>query len=236
MGRHNSKTILLNKGFTLIELLIVVAVIALLSVLGIWAYKNQLLKARDAQRKNDMRKIQLAVEEYEKDNDCYPDEELVVCKPDNTGLQPYLQEIPCDPLTGESYEYEPEGDTCSDWYRLYGLLSYSGDADIIPSIGPEGAFNYYVSSPNAEVPISLIAPTVAPTVAPTAAPTMPGTIYFGCINHVCVELGGVPLCGPNYSWGYPVSCTGESCCRNKCTIYDDTYHECVGSDGRAPSI
>jgi|WetSurSiteA1Bulk_404760.scaffolds.fasta_scaffold03841_5 general secretion pathway protein G len=234
MGRNNSKTTLLRRGFTLIELLIVIAIIGLLAVLGIWAYKNQLLKARDAQRKSDMKKIQVAVEEYEKDHDCYPSIDMVVCDPGD-GLQPYLQKIPCDPLTGESYYYEPEGKTCAGWYRLYGLLDYSGDASIIEEIGPGGAYNYYVSSPNAPI-IAVATPTPRPTAVPTAGPTPPETVYFGCVDHVCVQLSSQHQCSPNYSWGYPVSCRDGDCCYNKCVLNPPEYQPCIGEDGRAPQF
>ncbi len=138
-----------SKAFTLIEILVVVTIIALLLILGFWAATKQISKSRDARRKADINRIQVAVEEYEKDHNCYPPPNLVVCVP-GTGLQPYLKQIPCDPRTGASYLYDYDPSTaCSKWYRIYARLENTSDPDYTASIGPDSTYSYVQSSPNA---------------------------------------------------------------------------------------
>jgi type II secretory pathway pseudopilin PulG len=134
-----------KRGVTLVELLVVVGIIVALAIISMWFLRNQILKGRDAKRKGDIHKIQLALEEYEKDNDCYPLSELASCNP-GTGLTPYLSHIECDPTTKTSYFYEPENEICPSWYRIYANLENQQDEDIN---NPGGTFNFYTGSPNA---------------------------------------------------------------------------------------
>jgi len=59
-------------GATLTELMVVVAIIAFLALLAFWALRTQVFKGFDSRRKTDIYQIKVAVEEYEKDHDCYP--------------------------------------------------------------------------------------------------------------------------------------------------------------------
>lgn len=62
------------KGFTLIELIVVIAVLSIL-MFGIILVINplgQFQKARDAQRKSDLRQVQHIIEQYYNDNGSYP--------------------------------------------------------------------------------------------------------------------------------------------------------------------
>ncbi len=118
-----------KKGFTLTEILIVISVLAFLAILILVMTRGQIFKGKDARRKGDIRRISVAVEEYEKDNNCYPLAQLVVCEP-GTGLAPYIESIPCDPGSGASYVYEPEGSTCPGWYRIYTNLDNKNDGKI----------------------------------------------------------------------------------------------------------
>lgn len=198
-----------KRGFTLIEVLIAVAIITILSLAALFLVKRQLARARDGRRKADIHKIQQAVEEYEKDHDCYPPPDLVDCDP-GTGLTPYLNLIPCDPLTKDSYVYEPSAvGGCPYWYRIFTVLENSGDKDLIPGIGPDGDtnYNFYQSSPNAPVPEpSLPTPTpgATSTPGPTASPSCGAHSYFGCFpDGLCHPVGinpenGCPVCQPGY--------------------------------------
>ena len=194
------------RGFTLIELLIVVSIIALLILGAFFLARNQFLKGRDARRKADIHKIQEAVEEYEKDHDCYPLPELVTCDPGNR-LLPYLVKIPCDPATGSSYYYENDKPNCPKWYRIFVFLDNQGDKSITPGIGPGGKYNFYLASPNAPVPTSV--PT--PSNTPVPAPSDGRRPYYGCINGVCVKIswnaqGTGPVCQPGYD---NANCSGQ---------------------------
>ena len=195
-----------RKGFTLIELLIVVSIISFLILTGFFLARSQYLKGRDARRKADIHKIQEAVEEYEKDHDCYPQPVLVYCQP-GTGLVPYLSKVPCDPATGDRYYYENDNDTCAKWYRIFISLENLNDKDIIYGIGPGNKYNFYLASPNAPVPT----PSFASSSTPSSIPSCGGINYFGCINGVCVSIacnaqGTGPICQPGFD---NANCSGQ---------------------------
>lgn len=84
-----------NKGFTLVELLVVIAIIAILVVLILVALGVARQKARDSQRKTDLRSIQTALELYASDNGTYPADQATVY---STAMETYLKPMPTDPL------------------------------------------------------------------------------------------------------------------------------------------
>lgn len=148
-----------KQGFTLIELLIIFTIIALLMVISFGAYKAQLLKGYDGRRKADISKIKVALEEHEKDHECYPTA-LPACNP-GTGLQPYLNKIPCDARTKLDYVYYVEsGVSCPKWYWIFTTLDNTSDPAITKlgcesGCGPNAThatYNYYDGSPNAGKP------------------------------------------------------------------------------------
>lgn len=182
MGTKNNRIF----GFTLIELLVVISIIIFLLLLAFILFRSQIFKANDAKRKGDIERIQVAVEEYEKDNNCYPLPQLVTCDP-GSGLNPYLGKIPCDPTTDASYYYDYEDSACPSWYRIFATLENSQDTDILPYCGPGNSFNYYISSPN----------------APNCIITGPLGNFYGCKLGRCVEISWDPSrpgpeCDPNY--------------------------------------
>ena len=184
---------LVKKGITLTELLVVIAVISFLALLGFWAFRTQVFKGFDSRRKTDIYQIKVAVEEYEKDNDCYPLPQLVVCDP-GTGLRPYLDYIPCDPRSGASYYYDHEDSSCPKWFRLYATLENLKDQDYAGAIGPNGAYGYYSGSPN----------------APKAG-YQGGGSFYGCRSGTCTQIQWDPNrpgpeCDPNYQSS---SCYGQ---------------------------
>lgn len=192
MGRKNLK------AFTLVELIIVVSILAFIALIAIAYFRGQLFKGNDARRKSDINRIQIALEEYEKDHNCYPLPQFVSCKP-GTGLRPYIDIVPCDPATKSSYYYQYDDSVCPKWYRLYSFLDNKNDSQITEGIGPSGAFNFYQESPN------------APDVNETS--TSPdGIPFYGCKGGVCVSIPWDnsrpgPKCDPNYQ---------SSNCYNQC--------------------
>lgn len=63
-----------TRGFTLIELLVVVAIISLISSMGIATLSETRGAARDAQRISEIRQIRIALEQYYNDHGRYPSE------------------------------------------------------------------------------------------------------------------------------------------------------------------
>jgi prepilin-type N-terminal cleavage/methylation domain-containing protein len=193
-------------GMTLIELLVVVTILTFLMAVIIWYFRNQMLKGNDAKRKGDIHRIQVATEEYEKDNNCYPLPSLVVC--DSEGLKPYMSIVPCDPMTNASYFYEHEDSDCPSWYRIYTNLDNLTDLDIIGECGPDYSFNYYMSSPNAPDPDCVD--------VGTGGNGGTGDDFSGCFSGVCQPINWDPSrpgpeCDPNY---------GSGTCYGQCTDPD----------------
>jgi len=136
-----------EQGISITELLIVVAFLAVMTVL-LLVYLNpgaQLGKARDARRKSDLSKLKNVLEDYYNDKKCYPSglEKLVVDE--------YIDNLPVDP-SKQSYAYFPDG---CDKYRIYVKLDYEKDPAIAEAgcqddCGPAGScvYNYGVCSSN----------------------------------------------------------------------------------------
>lgn len=140
-----------KNGFTMIELLAVVAIIAVLVIVLLVFLRNQNSRGHDARRKSDLERIRVSFEDYFNDNDCYPDSDILdICE--DTSLQPYLNRIPCDPVSGDPYAYEPVAG-CGG-YRVYAILQVEDDP-VIAKLGCDGeygcgalagpAYNYGIS-------------------------------------------------------------------------------------------
>lgn len=139
-------------GITLTELLIVVAVLAILMIVFLAAFKpwTQEAKARDARRKSDLQKLKSPLEDYYNDNDCYPVDLQTLAD------EGYISEVPQDPGTDEDYTYT--SDPNCNWYRIYVSLEFANDSEIVEAgcgtgCGPGGdagtgddrcAYNYGV--------------------------------------------------------------------------------------------
>jgi len=210
-----------SQGFTLIEILIAFAILTLLALMGFMAWQNQAAKARDARRKADIKRLNIAFEDYYGDKDCYPPWDILkTCGGDQ--LRPYLdQPLPCDPLTNNPYCYVSDGTDCSQEFRILASLENASDPDIgklgcagtdycgyenqCNAFGGSG-FNFGFSSTNIAVlnpntPFdpgggSSPSPSTAPLPSGSPQPYDPGNGYI----YACVGSEG----GDCNSWGYGV--------------------------------
>jgi general secretion pathway protein G len=118
-------------GFTLIELLVVLAIIGVLAVLILTNLATARAKARDAQRKSDVKHLGDAVEMWAEDNGAtYPDADgnagttSVLAIPTSV-LQAtvvadgkYIKKMPADPQTGKNYLYGSNGNDFEIWAKM----------------------------------------------------------------------------------------------------------------------
>ena len=183
-------------GLTLIEILIIVAVLLLLMLALFRNFNKDVQKGNDAQRKRDLKEIKIAFEDYYSDQGCYPPADaLSQCG--GTNLNPYLKQIPCDPL-GQAYLYLPEsgvtGSTCGG-YRILTQLQNTNDPSIeqvgcpggcgVPEeIEDPASYNYGIAEgialdqlaefpiPEGEEPSTSPTPSISPTVSTSPTPSV----------------------------------------------------------------
>ena len=138
-----------QKGFTLIELLIVVAIIGVLATLLMANFVGVRQRARDAQRKADLKQMQSALEMFRSDQNSYPTSaQWPTCgNPLSVGSVVYMATVPCDPLSGWVYTYVPSG----SGYTIYACLENGGDAQKDSTTNPTycsgKAASYHVDNP-----------------------------------------------------------------------------------------
>ena len=140
------------KGFTLIELLIVVAIIGILGSLLMANFIGIRQRARDVQRKSDLRQIQSALEIYRADLGSYPiTASFPACGSALTGGSPlstYMQKIPCDPLATPAYSYTSSGTTYTLLACLENLSDLQKDtSNVAPCIGGTTNWSYTLQNP-----------------------------------------------------------------------------------------
>jgi len=126
-----------KKGFTLIELLVVIAIIGMLSALLVPNFMGARERARDAQRKSDLKQIQKALEMYRQDQNppLYPTAAgnrfgtTSTCGSSfNSGSTIYMNnKIPCDPLGPTPYYYAPNNTDLT--YTLCACIENKADSD-----------------------------------------------------------------------------------------------------------
>lgn len=138
-----------KSGFTLIELLIVIAIIAVLSVIGLVAYGNFMKNSRDAKRQSDLKIIQSALEDYHADQLYYPASlGSSLTSTGASGTKTYLNTVPTDPKPPPNYSYVPSpagcsGSTCSG----YCLSAKLEGTPPTPECTPASGYNYGVTRP-----------------------------------------------------------------------------------------
>lgn len=144
-------------GFTLIELLVVMVILGILGSFVFANVFNGLPKARDAQRKSDLKQLQTALQLYYQDNNTYPDPTTTphkcnsnndACWPNLLGENnPYIKTMPKDPLNNHLYYYCRDTSDNSK-YTLVANLENTQDnekTDNTNNCSPSG-LNWYVKT------------------------------------------------------------------------------------------
>jgi len=136
-------------GFTLIELLVVIAIISGLSAILLPNFMGARERARDTQRKNDLKQIQKALELYKLDlnppsfpatavfpsvGNCWYNGGSGTTCPAGTSI--YLNKIPSDPnRSPNNYSYtSPRSGVDSLTYQLCACLENKADPDADPTL------------------------------------------------------------------------------------------------------
>lgn len=121
-----------NKGFTLIEMIIAVSLIAVMSVIILNGLnpKSATDKGHDTQRKNDIRRLGVAMEEYFSDKGCYPAQAIVdAIQCGSSSFKPWVINWPCDP-DGSKYYIYTENSSCPKYYKILTDLKNRSDSAI----------------------------------------------------------------------------------------------------------
>lgn len=123
-----------KKGFTLIELLVVIAILGGLGALLVPNFMEARLRARDAQRKNDIKQIQKALELYKLNQTppAYPAALPAGGSAWTVSGTTYMNEFPDDPVS--TYDYRYTRNSSMD-YDLCACLENSLDGDGVACTG-----------------------------------------------------------------------------------------------------
>lgn len=135
-------------GFTMIELLIVIALIMILSAIGLGSFTISTTRSYDSQRKSDINQISKALESFNNDVNryplsdaqgnilCYQKDGSVITNPSCSGskltiridgiVTSYIL-MPSDPDRSNKYIYESDGST----FALYTYIQNPKDKDLI---------------------------------------------------------------------------------------------------------
>jgi general secretion pathway protein G len=118
----------MKKGFTLIELLVVISIIGILATLVAANLNSARSRARDAQRKSDLKNIETAFRLYYNDKGTYPPENSLTWGDEfsDSGTI-YMQKLPQDSLApDQTYSYKL--DSGGDSFTLSACLENASDA------------------------------------------------------------------------------------------------------------
>ena len=140
-----------GKGFTLIELMVVIAIILILALIAVPAYRNMQIRAKKARVQEDLRNIATALEAFYVDWNQYPSDSGTAWINELTGGNEgsgatvnvsgnttatgedapivYIKHIPDDPFApagaaSKAYHYDVDDSDSSIWYLW--------------SVGPDG--------------------------------------------------------------------------------------------------
>ena len=149
-----------KSGFTLVELLVVITIIGILATIGLDAFQSSQMRARDAERKSDLRQMSSALELFYADYGRYPNDSngLIVGCPYSSGgtstncvwgrgffsdgKTTYFQVLPKDPSASLHYYYRVvSGVANNQAYQLFAYLENTQDPSIISTGYSCGLYN-----------------------------------------------------------------------------------------------
>lgn len=145
-----------QKGFTLIELLIVISIIGILATIATVSLGASQQRARDAQRKSDLKQVANALEVYFQNSGTggsYPTANAGRMSDATSGIVTwgstwpnYMRVVPTDPLGSPTYCYINPTTTT---YTLYAKLENSNDPDRSGPYTCNGVatYNYQLQNP-----------------------------------------------------------------------------------------
>ncbi|MFA6198448.1 MAG: type II secretion system protein [Patescibacteria group bacterium] len=177
-----TRTNRINKGFTLIELLVTIAIVALLTTLGLVSLNNARQKTRDTKRWSDIRVLQSAIEVCTNNGGNVPLVNTTVWNDlltapcgngENLGTYMASQAIPIPPLNSTCTN-APSGDCymyCATGGRYVLYTTYEGNA---PAGGLNGAIASY--NPATDCVLSI---NDEPTALPVCNPVTAGSFCLG---------------------------------------------------------
>lgn len=150
----------MRKGFTLIELLIVIAILSILSVIGINNFQTARIKAQDIKRKSDLSTVAKSLEAFVNDHHAYPLSDSngkIICQGSSTvcdwgtsftdGTTLYTATLPAEELSSLKYIYVSTGTSYTLYARLANAQDPAIDATITTSCGTL-VCNYKITSSN----------------------------------------------------------------------------------------
>lgn len=133
------------KAFTLLEVLVVISIIGILTSLALLSFEPSQKRARDTQRKSDLKQYQTSLEGYANEkNGYYPSiTSATVISDSFCTILKIEGECPIDPKAGHSYYYISNGSglgtSDATNYILWSSLEISNSYWILCSSGKVGA-------------------------------------------------------------------------------------------------
>ena len=132
-----------RSGFSILEIVVVIVVVAFFAMLIIPGLISGPARARDATRKNDLRLIKSALENYYNKNGSYPANLAELEK----GSVPFIKKVPKDPKTGKDYVYTIGGSN-GGTFVLQAFLENKNDKDLKSNNNNPSTGLYVITSTN----------------------------------------------------------------------------------------
>ena len=116
-------------GFTLVELLVVMAIIAILTVITLGSFTESQKKSRDGARKANLKSLSEAINLYYADTGSFPSEASVTFGGElKRGTTIYMKKIPSEETSGVS-NLDYQVSTTGKSFRVYTNLENDKDRD-----------------------------------------------------------------------------------------------------------